>query len=583
MLSVLKGSLLTSLIFLSLISRSAYGTSDAMLNHIANDARWHALLHLQNSKPIITDSFLLSNDQFSPLNELTKTIALFQSSNPKDKTKSCRFIARHYYLNQYFNIELPEIICPEFTHFKKMAPLEDLDLIFASENFSQPSSIMGHTMLAISDHARTRQHSVSFFTEIDEPNPLNLLWSSLYKGKPGYFLVQPLNINIQNYLAKEQRNLWRYTLDLSTQERELVQRHLWELKFPSIPYLFNSHNCATLTFDILTVAKPNIAQFRQNWLSPIDVIKAVNNLQMISKKSLHASAKWKVRLLNQFTEFNPDTDLEESNKALSDIELMLAENYYDYQYEQGRLSATDWQSKHQTLASITNNSDKILSITNAKDPLYTPNDSQFGLSLVDHPDANWGVISWMPASHQLTDDNSQYFSENELKLLQTNIRFNQASLELQSLHLYSVKSLLPSDILLGGISGEFSFGLDRITYNDDTDSLSAYLRGGAGKTYELHSDFKVYGLMEGGVYQSKNHLVFAAGPKIGFIFNQVYKLKSVFYAQQLWRTTQGDLLEFNLKQSLNYWQDFNIVLNANQQILNDQTLEQYKVSFNFYY
>ena len=44
-----------------------------------------------------------------------------------------------------------------------------------------------------------------------------------------------------------------------------------------------------------------------------------------------------------------------------------------------------------------------------------------------------------------------------------------------------------------------------INYDNEMDSLSAYLSGGIGKTFRLHDDFKVYGVWQAGINQSKKH------------------------------------------------------------------------------
>lgn len=579
MFSSSKGSLVASLTALFIFSQLSLAQD---LNDIASDHRWQALLHLANGKPVFVNDFILSKDNFSPLNELQETLTLFRSNSENDKSRACRFIARHFYLTQYANIDLPAIHCPEFIYFKNKVPIAEIDLLFASENFTQPSSIMGHTMLALSNSDKSIQHSVSFFTDIDNPNPVGMLWESLYEGKPGYFLVQPLQSSIQSYL-EEQRNIWRYSLVIANKEKELIRRHLWELKFLSMPYLFNSHNCATLSFDILRVAYPELITKRQAWLSPIDVIKAANSINVINNKTVHASTKWKIRTLNQSLNLTPG-DLESLDINNSPpLNMLLAKNYYYYQYQTGELTLTDWQLKNNSLLKSSPLSTYQLNISNPKDPLYTPSDSQFGITQYAINGESWTGFSWMPASHQLTDDNSQYLSENELKILQTSFRTNQDNIQLESLNIYTVKSFLPTSNLTNDLSGHFSMGFKRINYDNEMDSLSAYLSGGIGKTFRLHDDFKVYGVWQAGINQSKKHSSVSTGPQLGFIFNQVFKSKSIFYIQQSWRSNNGSYWEYNFDQSINYWSTFNLVLNVNQQNLPSYTIKKLSASINIYY
>jgi len=208
--------------------------------------RWLSLLHIKNGTPTITDpAFILTQDDFSPELEWQATLRLF-AQQPQ---AICRFPAR-YRLLQQSGASLPEFPdCPEYRVFLQRVPVDQVSVIYASENLTSPSSMLGHAMLAaegVRDDGFYARHSVSFFTVLDSINPIKVLWETLIKGKEGFFLVKPLRAHFEFYNLAEQRNVWRYELDLDAGQRALLQDHLWELRSVNMDYFFHTQNCATV-------------------------------------------------------------------------------------------------------------------------------------------------------------------------------------------------------------------------------------------------------------------------------------------------------------------------------------------------
>ena len=516
-----KGSLWLSFCLTLSFCSKGHG---ANLDAIANDARWHALLHLVNGQPQITSDFLLSADHFSPVNELNATIQLFRSNNEN----RCRFLARHYFLTQISGLHLPAPYCPGFTQFKRAVPVERLSLIYASENLLQPASIMGHTMLAMENQNQTTQHAFSFFTELNDYNPVNLVWDNLIKGQPGFITVQPLQSSLKPY-KDEQRNVWVYELNLNSLQKELIQRHIWALKSASLTYLFNSHNCATLILDTLSVAAPDLQKHRQKWVSPIDVAKAIRYESLIKETHLHGSSEWKVRSLSQVTD-----PFSQSAPASKPLAIMLSNEINDHQYRYGYIGLDQWQSEQSRLRQIADVSGLTLTLDTSKGPLETPADSQWGISMVNDLFNKALLLEWMPASHHLIDDNRYYASENALEILNITLAASGERLELYDARLYQVTSYLRHNPHIGGWSGEFGVGLTKI--EEQNNRLMAYLSGGLGKTIALHKDIDAFALWTLGSQVNRDVINFAHGPKIGAIMRLIGPSKLVVSHQYTWQS-----------------------------------------------
>lgn len=580
MIRLLKGSMLASLFpILFFISVSTHAKDS--LQTIADDPQWQALLHLYQGEPQIQSSFILSNDDFSPLNELIKTLALFNQANSQ---ASCRFIARHFYLSQIKGLSLKPIYCPEFIAFAQQAPADTISVLFASENLSQPSSIMGHTMLAISDDQNTRRHGVSFFTELDSINPAKIIWDNLIQGKSGTFLVQPLQHSINQYLKDEQRNVWLYPLNLNQLQIALIQRHLWELKHPDITYFFSRHNCATLTLDILRVANPELLKHRQTWISPIDVVKASHQQNMLLPPKLMASAKWKVRFLSDFSDPLDNTQRVRQQESETVLAGLLSYHLNNYQMEQGQITATDWQ-QNQTSLRQRGVSNQSLHLDRAPNPVFTPDDSQWGWSYQNASNAqnNWHTLYWMPASHTLMDDNRQYSAENELKLLALSARFNVDHAQLNYAHLYEAQSLLAQNRFIGGVSGRFGFGFDRFQSQNKWDQLSAYIRAGIGKSYGMHRDVDIFALWHFEDRQSTATNTLVSGPQLGALFRLVGNSKLMASVRHDWRSEDAQIRTYEIKGAIQYGKTWSIDLGWNRHVVKDDVQTQGEVGLHFFY
>lgn len=586
MFNAFKGSLWTLFMALMCMIASYTSANETNLDAIANDPQWQALLHIYEKKPLITQNFLLSANDFSAKNELIETLQLFRTKHQQNRT--CRYIARHFYLSAIKGMTLPAIHCPEYENFIQQVPADHVSILFASENLSQPASIMGHTMLALSDYGLTKQHSVSFFTELTSVNPVSLIWDNFITGQPGYFLVQPLQKSIDLYLEKEQRNIWRYQIKLTHEQKSLFLAHLWELKYASLEYFFHSHNCATLTLDILRIINPKLIESRQDWVSPIDVVKAADKQGMLTTPMLYGSSKWKIRLLSDYvTPISEDIIIDE-RKPKTVLAGLLSFETNAYQFQQGHISQSDWFTKN-TLLKKQGFSKKRqrMNFDNPKSPLRTPGDSQWGIQFAQHDTAYknqaWGKVYWMPASHDLMDDNSQYSSENQLKILQISARFRSDALQLDSLHIYNAESYLNVNEYIGGISGRIALGVDRFPIKESSHSLASYAEGAIGKSFQLHKDLSIYGLARLGLTANQNIQYFKTGPELGFFFYWLGGMKTHLSVSQLWRTGLEPVEQLSFKHTLLNWKSGALKLSFDQQNWRGISSYESQLGFSFYY
>lgn len=582
MFGVVQGSLLASL-FIGLLVPSFCIASDD-LQDAADSARWRALLHLSSKgrAAIANPGFLLSFPNINAADEMRLTIELLRA----DPQAACRFPARHYYLTQALQIGLPEVKCPGLDEFMRKAPLEELSLIYASENLTQPSSMMGHTMLAISgsnDQGRHVEHSVSFFTELDSINLPVIMWDTLVVGKKGYFSVQPLSLAMNNYLVTEQRNVWRYPVQLNDEQKTLIQRHLWELKQTDIAYFFDRHNCATLSQDILAVAYPELAS-QGEMITPLDVVRSSRQAGITADAGVYASNRWKVRLLREFTGIDDRDTLyspAETESAAGQLRLLQAHAFNNYQLEHGDISRAEWQERNADLPA----SDARIDLAGYRSPLKVPADSQWSAAYQHRQGDDWLTLSWMPASHTLEDDNRNYFSENELVLSEfaASVNLDNAALRLDRWRIYSVRSLIPYDKLTGGLSGYLQFGFGRY-YDEMLSVRPGFLASaGLGRTYGLSRDFYIYGLLGAGAVLGTDQQYLQLEPELGAYLYEVWDMKTWLSYKAFINKLYAPQRQLSVTHSLLAGDDYGVMLGWNRRWTHEAREVSWELKARFYY
>ena len=513
---------------------------------------------------------------------MKRTVELFNSSHES----VCRFPARHYYLKNVLGITLPTVDCPDLSNFILKAPADEVSLIYASENLTQPSSMMGHTMLAIAginDGGQYVEHSVSFFTELDTINIPKIMWDALVVGKKGYFSVQPLSFAMNNYLVAEQRNVWRYPVKLNRHQKALIHLHLWELKQAEIPYFFDSHNCATLSQDILAIAYPVLAS-NDEIITPLDVVRNTQREGAIGDATVYASSRWKVRLLSEFSGVSDEYSLmsqQFDQSTNGQLRLMQAHALNSYRLESGYISVNEWKDQKSSLPDITAQID----LDGYRSPLNVPKDSQWSLGVRNEDEDASISLSWMPASHTLEDDNRNYFSENELILgeISGSVNIDSGNTRLDRLQIYSVRSFIPYDELTGGMSGYLQFGFERYYDKGLSRNLGFLVSGGLGRTYALSRDFHVYGLLGVGAVVDEEQQFMQLVPEVGAYLYEIWSMKSWLSYKTYLGNAMSSQHELSFTHSILGGRDFSVVIDWNRRWTRDVSDISGELKIKFYY
>jgi hypothetical protein len=463
----------------------------------------------------------------------------------------CRFPAQAYYQHIATGKRPPDFHqCTELQRYLQQVPVGEVSLVYASENLISPSSMKGHVFIKLSgirSNGETAQHAVSFYTDLDGINFPKLFFQSIFIGKKGVFALAPYSSYVEQYVRQEQRNLWEYKIALTEIQKRLIQLHIWEIRHADLPYFFDRYNCATFMSHVLRVGRPEITLPDVNKVSPVDLVKALDQANIVTQTSVFLSPEWQTRMLSQTVDPKWTAYIKKNKPDIaayhfdSDDEKFLvaslAMSYVDYQESTQRISpeqATQLKEIYKGLKEVDDT--RSIDISSFKSPTKLPNDSQWYAGFVSHDDRAFIRIGHLPSGLRKEDDSSQYFGNNELRIMEGSVLFEPETKELtlDEFVFYAVSSLNPYHAMTGGVSGEFELSI-KDHYNHELEaqtSLVAHI--GMGLTSGLTQDLSVYIMPAIGAGYGRGHGYLYSDLETGIVANVVFDSKFRASFSRVW-------------------------------------------------
>ncbi|KKO45147.1 hypothetical protein WG68_12015 [Arsukibacterium ikkense] len=510
--------------------------SNADLYNLSEQSIWSLLIHSKENRAQITDpKFLLSAGSFSAQSELKLTLEQFQQ-HPYETF--CRFPARISYLSEQMKFDLPEdrfSKCPELKAFLEHVPFDSLELVYASEVLSSATSMMGHIFIkasGLNSRAIPVEHSLAYYTEITTFNPLKLVIESTMTGMPGFFSVKPFAKDVEQYIKKEQRNLWQFSLQATPGQLHLLQLHIWELNQVNITYYFQSFNCATLTLEMLALLEPSLLKHRGTIVSPADVVKAAVTEGVVTATSLDTAPHWLFHALRDSIAQKDAKEIDQlvfarkslTNETRRQQLIKLAADPLAARYITSVVERAIEQDVLESGFTVpTASKDVIFDFTGYKHPAKTPQDSAFGVTWLQDEYNSRALLHYLPAGHFLHNDNRQYLSESELIIAKVSVAVTPDTnkIQLEEFTLYSFRSISPDHAAFPVLSGEFYLGY-RQSYQQDLQLASAFeVSGALGKSLRLHRDIISYAMAGAGLTTDVTHSKAFIYAKAGVVMNLI--------------------------------------------------------------
>lgn len=496
---------------------------EALDKKLYESIAWQNLLHIKsNHASYINDSnFLLSSQDFSPKNELEKTVELF-SKNPKN---ICQFPARFLWLSKHLDFDKNKYNlkqCEDFQNYLEQMPTQTISLVFVSQEVSSLSSMMGHAFFKLqSQNPNQITKAITFYPDIQTNNIPSLAFNSTLFELKGNFIIQDYKKQEKEYLQKENRNIWEYELELTSYQKELLIYHFWEVSHTALPYNFIHYNCGTLMNIFLNIALDSVDTHFNPWITPKDVAIRVYRQNLITKTSLTPFKQWelynnqlKVSKTSEQSIVNAINrqDINELKQLINNKEnnVLFALSYAEYlYYKTNQKTQQEYQElKESILKQQTNN----VSDFSYKNPIESPYDTQISFSKRSKDSALY--LDILPTTNTLFDNNKEYFGESHLKIANLRLAIDD-TLKLDELTLFSMKTLIPYDKYSKPLSKELEISYTK-NYDKELKAHHTYNHFIAiGHTLQLSEALLTYYLLGVGIGYGKSELYGYANQELG--------------------------------------------------------------------
>lgn len=520
----------------------------ASLQSLADDPYWLSLGHYQADsfggwRSYVDDDqfFLAADGAHNPASELAATLAaLREPAELGNSHPQCRFPARTRWLKAQLQLnDLPTPECSEYRDWFTDVNPHSTVLVFPAAYLNSPSSMFGHTLLRIdqpdidSHNTALLSYALNFgaFIEGDD-NSILYAWRGLMGGYPGLFALVPYREKLSEYNRLENRDLWEYRLNLSEEETARMVEHVWELKQIRFDYFFFDENCSFRLLELLEIARPGIQLTEHFPLTaiPTDTVRAVKDAGLIERIDFrpsrerellgraeqlrHEEQAWVLRLSQDPGQVD-DNDflaLPAERRALIQDAAFRLVRYHSETQDRG----DNAQRSFQLLSAINRNPPPALTIARPSLPEEGHESRTWQLAAGSRDDRAFADYALRMAYHDLTDNLDGFPLGAQIEIFQLRLRqYENNHWQLQRLDLANIRSLTPRNALLQPWSWQVGGGLERVLGKDGDTPLAGHLSGGAGASWQLHSDLLGFALGTGRLEYNED---FAAtlSPAVGF-------------------------------------------------------------------
>ncbi len=512
---------LISLLFSFFAFSDLYGAG-----HFAYSDEWLALGHYQSDgkgyeSTIDTENFFLSeNGKVNPEDELKATILLFEGN---DNELKCKFPARYMVLKKRKLITKDFPQCKDYEQYYDDLRPEGVTFIFTDAYMNNPSSLFGHTLLRVDTARKGTQllaHGANYGAYIGEnPSPLYPLLG-LVGGYYGGFTIKPYFDIINTYNNIENRDIWEFELNFSSEEKDLLVAHLWELSGVQARYYFFGRNCSYMLMETLDAVRPELKMAQEFPLQtiPTDTVKKVYQAQGLVKKinyrpSRQNKIKYNYTLMNEQEQNATEQAIFKQNYNFENLseksQAKITETVYQYiqyQYVAENLDLRDYRK--QSFMALRSRSKLKTKIDEdelqGQYPFLAHGSMRATFGAGVRNGEGFQELSYRPAYHSLTDNNYGFLRGAEINFLNTTLRHydDDDKYVLEKFELLGIRSVSPINKLFKPISFQILVNINRENnFDNQKNGYVANFVVGGGGTYALNNNIWLFAMMN-------NHLAY---------------------------------------------------------------------------
>lgn len=465
---------------------------------------WHLLLHYQQSlfgghTSEVDDPgfFLAENGKEDPEAELRATLSFFFSDELVGRSQQpaqCAFVARYHWLKEKLKFEeakLPSHACERFHHWYDEFDAEFISMIFPSAFMGNPASMFGHTFLRVDPKGQTEQtrilaYTINYAAEVP-PNPgIEYAYKGIFGGYKGFFSTIPYYMKVKEYGDIENRDIWEYHLNFSSDQIHRLLMHVWELGNAYFDYYFFKENCAYHILSLLEVADPNLHLTDQFHFAtiPANTIRLLFRYKGLVKESVYRPARStllkrkRTVLEEQETSLLPKllndphlTEQFEFRQLPRNRQIFLldfASDVLRYKVATDQDKAQDYKAKNRSIL-VTRSQIKIPSPSFPVEPFslspeHGHNSLRVGGGVGWRNNNTFEEINFRGAYHDLLDPDPGYTQDAQIELLDLRLRHyhGRNQFRVERFTFANILSLAPIDSLFVSPSWKFNVGMDTV-------------------------------------------------------------------------------------------------------------------------
>ena len=490
-------------------------------------SEWLSLMRYQRSifgyeSLVVSDEYFLAKDgKTNPKAELLESIKQFQSPDIKkmDEHPRCLFPSRFMLLQKHNLIsdKLNLKKCEKYQKFTKKIEIASASLIFSSYFIEKPASTFGHTFFRVRSKTSVEEdndlldYGVDFAAKIDTANPIMYGLKGIFGGFYGSYSLMPYYLKVKEYNDMESRDLWDYELNLTQEELDFFQAHLFDMDRAKFDYYYMTKNCSYHILAFIDAIKPEwrLMNFLQWMVPPVDTLHSIaNQKDIIKKKKLRPASYTKLKTRYELM----DKKQKEKFKSLKDdinniqtikpnkSDLFVLDTFNLYvDFSNADVNSNDKiTGKSQSVyinrkfkvnryrANIKLKSQKV-----EYEHLYdqSPDKSHYTnrLRLLANydSDGNYQELEWRGALHDLIDDSTGYLPMSTTELLVPRLSFNkyqEGKVRLEDYQIVRVEALRLVNALAAKMSWQIALGIKRSDIYQNR-KLNPYLDLDLGYTF----------------------------------------------------------------------------------------------------
>lgn len=594
----------------------------AQTNALHQDPYWHILLHYERGpfglRSNVDDPtfFCAPNGKRDPASELSATLAaFFQEATDKDlEHPICRFVARFMWLRERLDIDvtqLPMQACASYHQVLTNMDVTSATLIFPSAHMNRPASMFGHTALVFDTGNRNRllAKAVNYAASTTEGFGPFFAFAGIAGLYKGYYSIDTYADKVELFNDIDQRDVWEYELNLTSEEIDRMLRHVWELQTTYSQYYFFTENCAYNLLYLIEAARPS-AELTDKfswWVLPIDTVKAVQDAGLVRDRTYRPSKTTTLKHLGSqlSTEDLQSTLALAHGKAMPDdladqetdvdrtiVVLDLAAEYCQYLYATGALAPKDYRPRFMRLlrsrSKLTGSHDSYRA-PEPEPPEEGHDAGRIALGIGVIEQEAFLSLQWRPAHHELTDTPKGFDLGSHIQFAPVVGRylFAENRVELQQADMVDIVSLAPRNRLFRPSSWTFRTGVRQVKFHGTDDNLLYYVNTGTGHAYQTWLGM-LAGMIETDILAGGqlDHS-YAAG--IGFstywLSKSVGRWHNVMHARAMTYPLGHDFFSYRLaySQSVSLRKNQSMTLALSHEVNDNHTVQQVEFACRFYF